>query len=189
MSASVQQDLDGVTVGIFVAQEGTEEVEFTEPKQVVSDAGADIDVLSGDTEDARTVNNDLDEADAYGVDRSFSDASADEYDALIVPGGTVGADTLRADEDAVDLIRQHRAENKPIGSICHGPWTLIEAGVVEGQELTSYPSLQTDVENAGGDWVDEDVVVDDGVVTSRNPGDLDAFTDAIVEEFAATTER
>ncbi|UHQ98719.1 type 1 glutamine amidotransferase (plasmid) [Natrinema zhouii] len=188
MSTTDRQPLDGVSVGILVAQEGTEEVEFTEPKETVSDAGADVVVLSSDTGDAQTVNNDLDEADAYSVDKRFSEVSADEYDALIVPGGTVGADNLRADEDGVDLIKQHRAENKPIGSICHGPWTLVEAGVVDNRELTSYASLRTDVENAGGEWTDQEVVVDDGVVTSRNPDDLDAFTDAIVEEFAAASE-
>jgi len=189
MSTSDRQALDGVKVGILVAQEGTEEVEFTEPKAAVSDAGADVDVLSGDADDARTVNNDLDESDAYGVDKTFSEASADEYDALIVPGGTVGADTLRADEGAVELIEQHRADDGPIGSICHGPWTLVEAGVVDGRELTSYPSLQTDIENAGGEWTDREVVVEDGVVTSRDPDDLGAFTDAIVDEFAGATGR
>ncbi|GAA0681292.1 DJ-1/PfpI family protein [Natronoarchaeum mannanilyticum] len=160
MSASDRQELDGVKVGVFVAQESTKEVEFTEPKAAMSDAGADVDVLGGDADDARTVNNDLDESDAYGVDKTFSEAAADECDGRIVPGGIVGADTLRADEDAVELLEHHRAADGALGSICHGPWTLVEAGVV-----------------------------DDSVVTSRDPDDLDAFTDAIVDEFAGATER
>lgn len=186
MSETNQQSLDGTTVGLFLAPEGTEEVEFTEPKQAVSDAGAEVDVLGMVAGEGQTVNSDLEWSDAYEVDRTFEKASAEEYDALIVPGGTVGADTLRTDEDAVALLREHVADGKPAGVICHGPWTLVEAGVVEGRTLTSYPSLQTDVRNAGGEWVDEEVVIDDGLITSRNPDDLDAFCDAIVDEFAAT---
>jgi protease I len=131
------------------------------------------------------VNNDLDPGEPYEVDKRFSEVSADDHDALVIPGGTVGADTLRTDEDAVGLIQEHVAAGKPLGVICHGPWTLVEAAVVEGRTLTSYPSLQTDIGNAGGDWVDEAVVVDHGLVTSRNPDDLPAFCDAIVDEFGA----
>ncbi|WP_247002337.1 type 1 glutamine amidotransferase domain-containing protein [Halosolutus gelatinilyticus] len=185
MSESDRQPLDGTRVGIFLAPEGTEEVEFTESKRAVSDAGASVDVLGSERDEGQTVNNDLEWSESYEIDRTFDEVSADEYDALIVPGGTVGADTLRTDEDAVALLREHRSEGRPVGVICHGLWTLIEADVVEGRTLTSYPSLQTDVRNAGGEWVDEEVVVDAGLVTSRNPDDLDAFCDAIVEEFAA----
>lgn len=183
-----QQPLDGARVGIYLAPEGTEEVEFTEPKETLENAGADVDVLGIESGEGQTVNNDLEESESYGVDRTFEDASPEEYDALVVPGGTVGSDKLRADEDAVGFLDEHMEAGKPAGVICHGPWTVVEAGQAEGRQLTSYPSLQTDVENAGGEWVDEEVVIDDGLVTSRNPDDLDAFTDAIVEEFATATE-
>ena len=176
-------ELDGTRVGIFLAPEGTEQVEFTEPKQVVSEAGASVDVLGTETGDAQAVNNDLEDGETFEVERAFSDVEPDEYDALLVPGGTVGADKLRVDDDAVEMVREHVAAGKPIGVICHGPWTLVEADVVEAQTLTSYPSLQTDVRNAGGEWVDEEVVVDGSIITSRKPDDLSAFCDTIVEEF------
>lgn len=175
-------DLDGTRVGIFLAPEGSEEVEFTEPRDAVTDAGATVDVLGSETGEVETVNNDLEPGGSYEVDRTFEDA--DEYDALIVPGGTVGADTLRTDDDAVDLLRDHLAADKPVAVICHGPWVLVEADVVDGRTLTSYHSLETDIRNAGGEWVDEEVVVNDGVITSRNPDDLEAFCETLLEEFA-----
>ncbi len=185
MSKSDSQPLEGTTVGIFLAPAGSEEIEFTEPKAAVTDAGATVDVLGSETGEAQTVNNDLEWSDSYDVERTFAEATADDYDALIVPGGTVGADTLRTDEDGVELLRKHLEDGKPAGVICHGPWTLIEAGAVDGRTLTSYHSLQTDVHNAGGEWVDEEVVVDDGLVTSRSPDDLEAFCDTIVDEFGS----
>ncbi|UPV99208.1 type 1 glutamine amidotransferase [Halorussus gelatinilyticus] len=188
MSDTDQRPLDGLTVGVFVAQEGTEEVEFSESNRALAEAGADVEVLSSDSGEARTVDDDLEWSESHEVDATFADVSADDYDALVVPGGTVGADTLRADDEAVALVRDHLADDGPVASICHGPWVLVEAEAVEGRTLTSYPSLRTDVRNAGGEWVDEEVVADDRVVTSRKPDDLAAFTDELVETFAAASE-
>lgn len=180
-----EQPLDGATVAVLVAPEGTEDVEFARSKEAVADAGAEVDILSTEADDeARTVDNDLEWAESYAVDATFADVSADDYDAVVVPGGTVGADKLRADDEAVEFVSDHAADGGPLGVICHGPWVLVEAGVAEDRTLTSYPSLQTDVRNAGGEWVDEEVVTDDGLVTSRTPDDLDAFCETIVSEFA-----
>lgn len=175
--------LSDTTVAIFLAQRGTEEVEFTEPKEAVENAGADVEVLGTETGEVQTVNNDLEPGDSYEIEKTFSEISPDDYDALIVPGGAVGADTLRMDEDAVGLVGEFAEAQMPLGVICHGPWMLVEADVVEGRTVTSYPSLQTDIRNAGGEWVDEEVVVDEGLVTSRDPDDLPAFCDKIIEEF------
>jgi protease I len=176
-------ELNDTNVAVFIAQQGTEEVEFTEPKQAVEDAGASVDVVGSETGEVQTVNNDLDPGDTYEVEKTFAEVSADDYDGLIVPGGAVGADTLRADEDAVEVVGEFAEERKPMGVICHGPWVLVEADAVVGRTVTSYPSLQTDIRNAGGEWINEEVVVDEGLVTSRSPDDLDAFCDKVVEEF------
>jgi len=184
MSQTQSQDLDGTTVAILVAPEGTERVEYERPTEALTGAGAAVDVLSIDDGQARTVDDDLKEAETVAIDETVGSLSTDEYDAVHVPGGTVGADRLRADDDAVAFVGEMLADGKPVGSICHGPWTLVESGAVEGRQLTSYPSLQTDVENAGGDWVDEPVVTDDGLVTSRKPDDLDAYCDELVAEIA-----
>jgi protease I len=130
------------------------------------------------------MNSDINPADKFSVDKLVADANEADYDGLILPGGTVNADKLRAEGDVVSFVQEYFKAGKPAGVICHGPWTLVEADLVRGRTLTSYPSLKTDIRNAGGEWVDEEVVVDQGLVTSRNPDDLPAFTDKIVEEFA-----
>ena len=140
--------------------------------------------LGGGDEFGIGLNNDLDPGETFPIDKTFDQASADDYDAVIVPGGTVGADKLRGDAAAVRFVRGIVEAGKPAGVICHGPWTLVEADLVRERTLTSWPSLQTDIRNAGGNWVNEEVVVDQGLVTSRKPDDLPAFCDKIVEEFA-----
>jgi protease I len=180
----VANELQGKKVAILLAPVGSEQAEFTEPKKAVEDAGGTVEVIGIQTGDAQTMNSDVNPGETFTVEKTFSEVSADEYDGLIVPGGTVGADNLRADEDAVNFIHSFFEQAKPVGVICHGPWTLVEAGVVSGRTLTSYPTLQTDILNAGGNWVDEEVVVDEGLVTSRNPDDLPAFCAKVVEEIA-----
>ena len=181
-------ELQGRTVALLIAPRGTEEPEFTQPREAVEDAGGRVEVVSIEGGEAETVNSDLDPGGSYTVDKTFADARADDYDALIVPGGTVGADTLRGDEQAMRFIEAVFEAGKPAAVICHGPWVLVEAGAVQGRRLTSYPTLQTDIRNAGGEWVDEEVVVDESsdssLVTSRNPDDLPAFCSKFVEVFA-----
>ncbi|HEY6752759.1 MAG TPA: type 1 glutamine amidotransferase domain-containing protein [Rubrobacteraceae bacterium] len=177
-------ELQGRKVAILLAPVGSEQVEFTEPKKAVEDAGAEVDVVGIQTGEAQAMNSDVNMGETFTVEKTFSDVSVEDYDALIVPGGTVGADNLRANQEAVEFVRGFFEQEKPVGVICHGPWTLVEADVVRGRTLTSYPSLQTDIRNAGGEWVDEEVVTDQGLVTSRNPDDLPAFCSKIVEEIA-----
>jgi len=177
-------ELQGRKVAILLAPVGSEQVEFTEPKKAVEDAGAEVDVVGIQTGEAQTMNSDVNMGETFTVEKTFSDVSVEDYDALIVPGGTVGADNLRANQEAVQFVHGFFEQEKPVGVICHGPWTLVEADVVRGRTLTSYPSLQTDIRNAGGEWVDEEVVTDQGLVTSRNPDDLPAFCSKLVEEIA-----
>jgi protease I len=167
----------------FLCTEGVELVELNQPLEAVRAEGGQAEVLSLE-EGTFTGFNHLDKAGDVTVDRAVSDAGPSEYDGLVLPGGVANPDFLRADEDAVRFVRGFFEQAKPVASICHGPWTLIEADVVRGRTVTSWPSLQTDLRNVGARWVDEEVVVDQGLVTSRNPDDLPAFCAKLVEEFA-----
>ena len=176
-------ELQGKKIAFLVAVEGTEQVELTEPWEAVKNAGAEVELISTDSGEIQAFNH-LDKADTFPVDKTTSEVSASDYDGLVLPGGVANPDNLRMNEDAVDFARGFFEQAKPVGAICHAPWTLVEAGVLEGRTLTSFPSLQTDIRNAGATWVNEEVVTDQGFVTSRNPDDLPAFCDKIVEEFA-----
>jgi protease I len=174
--------LDGKRIAVLAA-DMVEQVELTEPMKAVKDAGATVELISIHSGEIQGFNH-FEPADGFPVDRLVEDVSANDYDALIVPGGVGNPDQLRGDENAVNFVRDFAAANKPMGVICHGPWVLVEAGVALGRRLTSWPTLRTDIENAGGEWVDEQVVVDRGLVTSRKPDDLPAFNAKIIEEFA-----
>jgi len=167
----------------FLAAEGVEQVELTEPWKAVEQAGGSPQLISVEDGEVQAFNH-LDKADTFSVDRTAKDADASDYDGLVLPGGVANPDFLRMDEDAVRFVRAFFEQAKPVGVICHGPWTLVEADVVKGRTLTSWPSLQTDLRNAGAKWVDEEVVVDEGLVSSRNPDDLPAFCAKLVEELA-----
>jgi protease I len=168
----------------MIATDGVERRELEEPRTALQEAGGDTELLSLElgTIDAR--NHDLEPAGEFRVDRAIGDAAVDEFDALVIPGGTVNADKLRLDPSAVAFVHEFVESGKPVGVICHGPWTLIEAGVVKGRTLTSYPSVRTDLRNAGAIPVDEEVAIDGNLISSRSPDDLPAFCRAIVGQFA-----
>ncbi|MGE5690749.1 MAG: type 1 glutamine amidotransferase domain-containing protein [Pseudomonadota bacterium] len=176
-------ELQGKRVAILAA-DMFEQVELVEPRKALEAAGATVEVLSL-TDGAIQGFNHFDRGDTVPVDRAVEEASADEYDALLLPGGVGNPDRLRTDENAVAFVRGFFEQRKPVAAICHAPWTLIEAGVVEGRTVTSWPSLQTDLRNAGAEWVDREVVVDRGLVTSRKPDDIPAFNATMIEAFAA----
>ncbi|MEU4419554.1 type 1 glutamine amidotransferase domain-containing protein [Actinoplanes sp. NPDC024001] len=169
----------------FLATDGVEEVEYTEPRKAVEAAGGTAELVSIKTGEIQAVNH-MDKAGTYRVEKSVREAAAGDYDALVLPGGVANPDFLRADADAVRFVRDFVNAGKPVAAICHGPWTLVEAGVVDGRTLTSWPSLRTDLVNAGATWVDEQVFVDESLITSRKPDDLPAFCAALVERVAET---
>ncbi len=170
-------------IAILIAPRGTEEPEFTEPKKAVEAAGAAVTVVGLETGEAATNNNDLDPGGSYRVDKTVQEVSATDFDGLVIPGGCIGSDKLRGDAAMVSFVRSFFDAGKPVGAICHAPWLLVEADVLKGRTVTSYATLKTDIANAGGHWVDEEAVVDNGLVTSRTPDDLPAFCAKIVEEF------
>lgn len=175
--------LDGRTIAILAA-DGVERVELEQPRGALDDAGARTVLLSLATGEIQARDHDLEDAGTFPVDGLVGSASVDDYAALLLPGGTVNPDKLRMDPDAVRFVRDFVQSGKPVASICHGPWTLAEAGVVRGRRLASWPSVRTDLRNAGAEVVDEQVVTDGNLTTSRSPDDLPAFCERIVQEFA-----
>ena len=175
--------IDGKKVAFLVDNEGAEQIELTSPWEAVEEAGGSPELIAPEAGEVQAFNH-LDKGDTFEATKAVADADAGDYDALVLPGGVANPDNLRANADAVEFIRSFFEAGKPVAAICHGPWSLIEAGVVDGRTLTSWPSLQTDIRNAGGEWVDEEVHVDSGLVTSRKPDDLEAFNAKTIEEIA-----
>jgi protease I len=167
----------------FLATDGVEQVELTEPWKAVEDAGGEPELVSPKEGEIQGFDH-HDKGDRFTVDKAVADADPSDYDALVLPGGVINPDILRTHEDAMRFVKRFFEQGKPVGAICHGPWSLVEAGVVEGRTVTSWPSLKTDIRNAGGTWVDEQIVVDRGLFTSRKPADLPAFCAKLVEEVA-----
>jgi len=179
----MSNELQGKRIAFLTAIEGVEQVELTEPWKALEEAGAELELVSTESGKVQAFNH-LDKSDTFLVDKVVSKAEPTDYDGLVLPGGVANPDQLRLDKDAVRFVRAFFEQGKPVGAICHAPWTLIEAGIVKGRTLASWPSLQTDIRNAGGEWVDEEVHVDRGLVTSRKPDDLPAFSAKLIEEFA-----
>jgi protease I len=181
----VPNELEGRRIAILAA-DGVEKVELERPRDTVRDAGGRAELLSLEDGEIKAFNHDLEPAGTFAVDRTVADARVEEYDALVLPGGTVNPDKLRKDEAAVRFVRDFVTSGKPVAAICHGPWTLVEADVVKDRTLTSYPSLRTDLRNAGATVVDQQVCVDGNIITRRSPEDLPAFCQAILDQFGAT---
>lgn len=177
-------ELQGKKVA-FLAADGVEHVELADPWKAIQDAGGQPELISIKAGQIQSMNQDIDKAGTFAVDKTVPDATAADYGALVLPGGTVNPDRLRVNKDAMRFVRDFFAAGKPVGAICHGPWSLVETGIVAGRTLTSFPSLRTDIRNAGGTWVDEEAHTENGLVTSRSPADLPAFCRTIVEEFRA----
>jgi protease I len=181
--ASLSDRLSDKRIAFLVAKQGVEQIELTEPLEAVRAAGAEVDLLAPEAGEIQAFDH-LDRGETFEAESAVAEAEANDYDGLVLPGGVANPDQLRTDEAAVELIRAFLKAGKPVGAICHGPWTLIEADVVRGRTLTSWPSLQTDLRNAGAEWVDEEVHVDQGLISSRKPDDLPAFKAKILEKFA-----
>jgi protease I len=179
----MSDELQGKKIAI-IAADGVEQVELEQPRDAVENAGAKTELLSLQTGEIQAMDNDIVPADRFKVDKAIADASIDDYDGLILPGGVANPDNLRQNYNVISFLQAFFATGKPVGVICHGPWTLVEADLVRGRTLTSYPSIRTDIRNAGGNVVDQEVVVDQGLVSSRDPDDLPAFCATIVHEFA-----
>ncbi|MEY2525630.1 MAG: protease, partial [Verrucomicrobiota bacterium] len=173
--------LDGKKVAILVA-DGFEQVEMTRPRAALIDAGAEVKIVSPKAGQIQGMNH-ADKGDKFDVDIKLDKARPEEFDALLIPGGLMNPDELRSTPEALEFTRHFFREGKPVAAICHGPWVLIDAGVVRGRTLTSWPAIKTDVKNAGGNWVNEEVVVDNGLITSRKPDDIPAFNEKMIEEF------
>ena len=176
------KNLEGKRIA-FLATDGVEQSELEQPWNELMQAGATLELLSVHKGVIQAVRH-MDKGDTFEVDGLVADADASDYDGLVLPGGVANPDTLRANRPAVEFVRQFFDQSKPVAAICHGPWTLVEADVLRGRTVTSWPSLKTDIRNAGGQWVDEEVHVDQGLVTSRKPDDLPAFCEKAIEEFA-----
>jgi protease I len=182
------QELSGKRIAFLVAQEGVEQVELTEPWKAVERAGGAPELVAPQAGEIQAFNH-LDKGSRFPVDKTLVQADPAEYDGLVLPGGVANPDELRTERLAIEFVQELFSEGKPVGVICHGPWTLVEADLVRGRTITSWPSLKTDIRNAGGEWIDRELVVDEGLVSSRKPEDLPAFCAKIVEEFAEGAHR
>ncbi len=178
----MSEELSGKRIAILMANEGVEQVELTDPRDALRDAGAEVELIAPESGEIAAFEH-LDRAETFTADHGLAEVRAEGYDGLVMPGGVANPDQLRMEPRALEFVRAFFEQGKPVGAICHAPWMLVEAGVLSGRTVTSYPSLRTDIENAGGHWVDEEVAVDQGLVTSRKPDDLPAFNSKLIEEF------